>query len=208
MDDICIRRAVPNRPKGRAWSAKLTESQVRMVKQSKLSNKELASSVGYRRRLYFLGLSQAITGSTWETDVFGNFMDNFGLSFPLQQADAQGGLLGPNTPTPDATLGGPAAPGGAGTGLNVSPPASTAAQAPPGITGGAGNITPPSGGGGQPQPTSPASFAAPQAAAPWIPRQPLALGGGSGFKISRHPIRHRPPGWAVSSNNRVVSDGY
>ena len=37
-------------------------------------------------------------------------MQNFGLDFPLQAADAQGGLLGPNTPTPDATLGGPAPP--------------------------------------------------------------------------------------------------
>ena len=119
--------------------------------------------------------------------MFGSFMQNFGLDFPLQAADAQGGLFGPNTPTPDATLGGPAAPGGAGTGLNVSPPASTAVKAPPGITGGAGNITPPLGGGGQPQPTSPASFAAPQAAAPSPLGSPLAPGAGSGFQNQPAP---------------------
>ena len=85
--------------------------------------------------------------------MFGNFLSNFGLDFQLPQANAQGGLFGSDAPVEgQPPLGGPAAPGGAGTGLNVSPPASTAAKAPPGITGGAGNMAAPGSGG------SPASF--------------------------------------------------
>ena len=97
--------------------------------------------------------------------MFGNFMQNFGLDFPLQQADAQGGLFGPNAPTPDATLGGPAAPGGAGTGLNMHPPASTTAPAPAGgisappATANAAGAT-----GGQPAAPAPSPLASPMAA--------------------------------------------
>lgn len=30
--------------------------------------------------------------------MFGNFLQNFGLNFPFQGADPQGGMLGPNAP--------------------------------------------------------------------------------------------------------------
>jgi hypothetical protein len=127
--------------------------------------------------------------------MFGNFLQNFGLDFPLQSADAQGGLFGPNAPTPDATLGGPAAPGGAGMGLDVSPPASSAVKAPPGITGGAGAMTPPPG-GNQPQPTSPASFGAPGQAPPSPLASPLAPGAGSGLN---QPVVDPAPAAGIGS---------
>ena len=130
--------------------------------------------------------------------MFGNFLEQFGLNFQLPDQSPDSGLLGASAPQQgQPPLGGPAAPGGAGTGLNVSPPASTAAKAPPGITGGAGNITPPPGGGGQPQPTSPASFAAPQAAAPSPLGSPLAPGGGSGFQ--NQPASDPAPAAGVGS---------
>ena len=33
--------------------------------------------------------------------MFGNFAQNFGLNFPLQGADVQGGMFGQNAPAPD-----------------------------------------------------------------------------------------------------------
>jgi hypothetical protein len=106
--------------------------------------------------------------------MFGDFLQNFNLQFPLQGADAQGGLFGQNAPTQDQPpLGGPAAPGGAGTGLNMAQPASGAGKAPPSVT------APPSGGNNL-QPVAPPAATAPPAPSPLA--SPLAPGGGSGFQ--------------------------
>ena len=103
--------------------------------------------------------------------MFGNFMQNFGLDFPLQQADAQGGLFGANAPQAgEPPLGGPAAPGGAGTGLNMTAPAT--GGPPPGPGGplaAPGVITPPAA-------TNPAGSGS---AAPSPLASPLAPGGGA-----------------------------
>jgi hypothetical protein len=45
--------------------------------------------------------------------MFGDYNQTFGLSFPLQQADAQGGLFAPNAPVGQSSLGDPAAPAAA-----------------------------------------------------------------------------------------------
>jgi len=99
--------------------------------------------------------------------MFGDFLQTFGLDFPLQQTDAQGGLLGFNAPLGgQPSMGTPAAPGGAGTGLNMEQPVTGAAKAPP-----PGVIAP--GGGNNVQPVT-----APQAPASPSPlASPLAAGG-------------------------------
>jgi hypothetical protein len=75
--------------------------------------------------------------------MFGSFLDQFGLNFQLPDQSVQSGLFGANAPQQgQPPLGGPAAPGGAGTGLNMLQPSSGAAKAPPGATA-PGTITPP-----------------------------------------------------------------
>jgi hypothetical protein len=108
--------------------------------------------------------------------VFGNFLQTFGLDFPLQAADAQGGLLGFNAPVAgDPSMGTAPPPGGAGTGLSMAPPATGgpgAAQAPPGVI-----AAPP------PAATNPgagSSQAPPGATSPLA--SPLAPGAGTGFQ--------------------------
>lgn len=65
--------------------------------------------------------------------MFGDFFQNFGLNFPFQGADPQGGLFGQNAPAPDqAGLGGPATPTGAGQGQPpISAPAAGTGPASP-----------------------------------------------------------------------------
>jgi hypothetical protein len=107
--------------------------------------------------------------------MFGNFLTQFGLDFPFQTLDAQGGLFAPNAPTENQQPLGAAAPGGAGTGLNMTQPATNAVQAPPGATG--GGATPP-------KMTDPGQAGLPQANAAPTPSplaSPLAPGGGSSF---------------------------
>jgi hypothetical protein len=107
--------------------------------------------------------------------MFGNFLQQFSLDFPLQSADAQGGMFGLNAPVAGDPSAGttPPAPGGAGTGLNMAQPASGAAKAPPSVT------APPSGGNNL-QPVAPPAATAPPAPSPLA--SPLAPGGGSGFQ--------------------------
>jgi hypothetical protein len=103
--------------------------------------------------------------------MFGNFLDQFGLNFQLPDANAQGGLFGPDAQQPaQQPPGAPPAPGGAGTGLNMTQPVTGAAQAPPGVTapGGGNNVQPVT--GPQQQPPQPSPLAS-----------PLAPGGGSSF---------------------------
>lgn len=76
--------------------------------------------------------------------MFGDFYQNFGLNFPLQGADPQGGLLGANSPPgpPQSGVGSPEAAGGA-------PLAPTAPAAP------AASLSPAAGvGGASPSPTA------------------------------------------------------
>ncbi len=105
--------------------------------------------------------------------MFGNFLEQFGLSFPLQTLDAQGGLFAASAPQPDGQNGMPlggSAPGGAGTGLNIAGPvAHDPGPATP------GQITPP-------KMTDPGQAGLPQQpAAPSPLASPLAPGAGSGF---------------------------
>lgn len=69
--------------------------------------------------------------------MFGNFLQTFGLDFPLQQADAQGGLLGLNAPVQgDPSMGttplpSPMAAPGSGGGAAKAPPTIAAGATPP-----------------------------------------------------------------------------
>jgi hypothetical protein len=96
--------------------------------------------------------------------MFGDFLQTFGLDFPLQAADAQGGLFGLNAPTGGQPSSGstPPAPGGAGTGLNMTQPVTGGgAKAPPGVTAPGNNMQPVA----APQAaTSPSPLASPLAA--------------------------------------------
>lgn len=104
--------------------------------------------------------------------MFGDFLSQFGLDFSLQTDNSQSGLFGPNAPTEgQQPLGTSLAPGGAGTGLNMTQPVTGGIQTPPGVTA--------PGGGNNVQPVT-----APQGPAPGGPSplaSPLALGGGAGF---------------------------
>jgi hypothetical protein len=101
--------------------------------------------------------------------MFGNFLTQFGLDFPFQTVDSQGGLFGAVAPT-DAQAPAPAtAPGSEIT----PPPAAGAGKAPPSVT------APPSGGNNL-QPVAPPAATAPPAPSPLA--SPLAPGGGSGFQ--------------------------
>ena len=118
-------------------------------------------------------------------------MANFGLDFPLQQADAQGGLFGANAPQAgEPPLGGPAAPGGAGTGLNMTPPVTGGPAPGPGVAQGApGVITP----------TAATNTAAPGAAAPSPLASPLAPGGGASALQQPPPADNPAPAAGVGS---------
>ena len=104
--------------------------------------------------------------------MFGDFLKTFGLDFQLPDQSPETGLFGSNAPqSGQPPLGGPAAPGGAGTGLNMAQPVTGGIQAPPGATapGGGNNVQPAT--ASQPQqPPQPSPLAS-----------PLAPGGGAGF---------------------------
>src|SRR6202044_2463969 len=98
--------------------------------------------------------------------MFGDFLQTFGLDFPLQAADAQGGLFGLNAPTGGQPSSGstPPAPGGAGTGLNMAQPVTGGgAKAPPGVTAPGNNMQPVTAPQAPPA-TSPSPLASPLAA--------------------------------------------
>lgn len=67
--------------------------------------------------------------------MFGDFLQQFGLNFPLQAADVQGGLFGLNAPVPGDPSVGTAPPPMAASAGDVggakTPPATAATAAPP-----------------------------------------------------------------------------
>jgi hypothetical protein len=92
--------------------------------------------------------------------MFGNFAENFGLNFPLQGADVQGGMFGQNAPAPEtggASQGGLPAP--------TPPPAAApaAGMAAPSAAPQSSPLASPLGPGQQqqPQPSLPDQAAAP-----------------------------------------------
>jgi hypothetical protein len=112
--------------------------------------------------------------------MFGNFLQNFGLDFQLPDQNPQSGLFGSNAPQAgELPLGGPAAPGGAGTGLNMHPPASNATPSPAGI------INPP------PAATNPAGNGAAQPS-PSPLASPLAQGQTNGAGLLQLPPTDNP----------------
>ena len=69
--------------------------------------------------------------------MFGaDYMQQFGLNFPLQTIDSQGGLLGPNAPTTPEI-------GSQSLGGSLAAPTMAAPQAPAAPTAGAATPTPP-----------------------------------------------------------------
>ncbi len=107
--------------------------------------------------------------------MFGDFFQNFGLNFPMQGADPQGGLFGDDAPVVgQPPLGGPAAPGGAGTG-RTGP--NTVAPTGPALPGSieAPLVSQNAAGAGSPAPApspTPSPFASPLAPGQSPPAQP------------------------------------
>ena len=131
--------------------------------------------------------------------MFGDFMKQFNLDFPFTALDAQGGLFGANAPQEgQPPLGGPAAPGGAGTGLNISTPAPASAPGPAGP----GTITPP-------KMTDPGQAGLPQQQQPQQSplASPLAPGGGAGFG-QLQPQPQPDPAPAAGVGNQFNKAGF